>query len=236
MYSLKQPGLIEFMKKFAGQVWNYLFGKDAHILMVPSLIYLKRKRKVDVNYFDYVRTGALELIAYEIHKNKLAGAVAELGVYKGKFARYINQHFSDKTLYLFDTFEGFHSNDKTIEVSNNFSDGEQDFKNTSVERVLSIMPNREKCVIKKGYFPHTAEGMNEEFCFVSLDTDLYEPIYQGLQFFYPKLVPGGYIMIHDFNNEAYPGVRAAVEKFCNENNANFTPIPDSCGSCIICKG
>lgn len=223
------------MKNFIAKTWNYITGKKLDVIAAPSLVYHHRQRDVDHNYFDYIRSGTLELISHEIHKNNVPGAVAELGVYKGKFARYINKHFKDKSLYLFDTFEGFHAKDVSIEVSGQFSDGEQDFKNTSVESVLSIMPYREKCVVKKGYFPESAEGLEERFCFVSLDTDLYEPIYNGLVYFYHRLNRGGYIMIHDFNNDLYPGTRAAVEKFCQENNIGFVPIPDSAGSCIICK-
>jgi O-methyltransferase len=70
---------------------------------------------------------------------------------------------------------------------------------------------------------------------VSLDTDLFEPVYQGLLFFYPKLVPGGYIFIHDFNNDAYKGAREAVEKFCREQKINYLPIPDLGGSAVIVK-
>lgn len=41
--------------------------------------------------------------------------MAELGVYKGKFAVEINKLFPYKKLYLFDTFEGFFSQDIDIE-------------------------------------------------------------------------------------------------------------------------
>ena len=70
---------------------------------------------------------------------------------------------------------------------------------------------------------------------MSLDADLYEPIYNGLQFFYPKLVRGGYIFVHDFNNDSYKGSRKAVEQFCSEQEINFVPIPDAGGSAVICK-
>lgn len=60
--------------------------------------------------------------------------------------------------------------------------------------------------VKKGWFPESASDCEEDsFCFVSLDTDLFEPIYQGLLWFYPRITPGGYIMIHDYNNNTYIG-------------------------------
>ena len=118
---------------------------------------------------------------------------------------------------------------------NNFSFGDQDFSDTSVEAVLKLMPHPQQCRPVKGFFPESAKDIEERFVFVSLDTDLYEPIYNGLRFFYPRLVSGGYIFVHDFNNEVYKGTREAVQKFCLEQNINFLPIPDLGGSVIIMK-
>ena len=36
------------------------------------------------------------------------------------------------------------------------------------------------------------------FALVHLDCDLYAPMRAGLEFFYPKLVPGGFMIIHDY--------------------------------------
>ena len=228
--------LLLLMKLMQG--FNYIFGiffNTFKTFINFSLNYLERERVIDRNYMDYIRLSTLELLAYEINKNNLQGNVAELGVYKGKFARYINQYFPDRKLYLFDTFKGFSETDIRSEIQNTYSTGEQDFSNTSVEKVLSIMPYPKQCVIKAGYFPDTAMGLDEEFVFVSIDTDLYEPIYKGLQYFYPRLKKGGYIFIHDYNNDGYKGAKQAVKKFCSENSLPYLPLPDSGGSAILMK-
>jgi len=220
------------------KAFNFLFGSffNAQKARINfSLNYLNRKRDYDRNYLDYIRLSTLELVSNQIEDAKLPGVVAELGVYKGKFARYINQYFPNRKLYLFDTFKGFDEADIKTEQSNNFSHGDQDFSNTSVKNVLAIMPHPNQCIIKEGFFPETAKGLEETFAFVSIDTDLYDPIYNGLQYFYPRLVKGGYIFIHDFNNDAYLGAKQAVIKFCTENNISVVPLPDSCGSAIITK-
>jgi len=217
---------------------NFVLGKTLKkrkVFLSSSLGYLDRESVIDKNYFDYIRLSSLELISYEINKNNLPGSVAELGVYKGKFARYINQYFPDRSLYLFDTFEGFDKRDLAVEKNQNFSTGSQDFSNTTVEAVLGIMPSPEKCIIKKGFFPESAKDVEDHFVFVSLDTDLYDPIYSGLQFFYPRLVNGGYIFIHDFNNDLYKGARKAVEQFCKERQIGFFPLPDFAGTAVITK-
>jgi len=218
--------------------FNYLFGSffnKKNIRITHSLNFLFRKREIDRNYMDHIRLATLELISAEINSKNIPGAVAELGVYKGKFARYINQYFPDRKLYLFDTFEGFSKADISTEIQQGFSSGEQNFSNTSVDEVLSRMPFREQCIIKQGYFPQSSEGIEEEFVFVSIDTDLYDPIYNGLCYFYPRLLKGGYIFIHDYNNDAYKGAKQAVEKFCAENGINKVPLPDSCGTAVLCK-
>ena len=58
---------------------------------------------------------------------------------------------------------------------------------TSVEFVLENIGYRANCIIRKGWFPETTTGLeNEKFAFVHLDTDLYKPILAGLKFFGPE--------------------------------------------------
>lgn len=226
------------MFRFLAKGVNYVFGNALRrnkVIVANSLNFIDRQPSPDKNYFDQVRLSTLELVSHEINSKNIAGNVAELGVYKGKFARYINKLFPARTLYLFDTFEGFDSRDVSTEKQEGFSGGNQDFSDTSVKAVLGLMPYPEKCVAKKGFFPESANGVNDSFAFVSIDTDLYEPIYAGLKFFYPRLNKGGYIFIHDFNNSQYKGSRKAVEQFCKEQNIGFVPLPDSGGSAIIAK-
>ena len=68
---------------------------------------------------DYVRIKTLELIARRLAN--VPGAVAELGVYRGQFASCMNKLFPERTLYLFDTFEGFDPE----ELERSFRRGEQ---------------------------------------------------------------------------------------------------------------
>lgn len=218
--------------------FNYFFGgilNEWNVRITHSLNFLERKRNIDRNYMDHIRLATLELVAEEINSKAITGAVAELGVYKGKFARYINQYFPSRKLYLFDTFQGFDKTDIEAELQHNFSSGKQDFSNTSINEVLKRMPFPEKCIIKQGYFPASAEGLEETFAFVSIDTDLYEPIYSGLNYFYPRLLRGGYIFVHDYNNDGYKGAKEAVERFCAENGINKMPLPDACGTAVLCK-
>jgi len=203
-------------------------------IVTTSLSYYKKPFEVDLSAtIDHIRLRSLELVSQEIKSKGVPGEVAEVGVYKGDFAKYINSAFPSKKIYLFDTFEGFHEKDVEIEIEQNFSAGDQDFSNTSTQLVLGKMKYKENVIFKKGYFPESAEGVEETFCFVSLDTDLYKPIYDGLNWFSKRMNKGGYIFVHDFNNDNYTGARKAVVQFSSESGRAFFPLCDSCGTAVI---
>lgn len=157
-------------------------------------------------------------LAKNFSEKEIPGECAGAGVFAGDFAKYINQYFPEKKLYLFDTFEGF--SDKDIKVENaKKSSGANvaDYNNTSVELVLGKMKNLEQVVIKKGYFPDSAWDVQEQFCFVNLDLDLYQPTKRGLEWFKSHMVKGGLILVHDYYAEAFQGPKLAVDEFMKEN-------------------
>jgi O-methyltransferase len=112
----------------------------------------------------------------------------------------------------------------------------QEFSKTNIDLVLDKMKFKNNCIIRKGFFPDTAQGLKDNFSFVSIDCDLYKPTYNGLDYFYPRLVHGGYIFIHDYNDKnRYTGVKDAVKKYCKENSIAYFPLSDNCGSVVIMK-
>lgn len=185
---------------------------------------------------DFVRNTTFRLMAEQINSRNIPGSIAELGVYQGDQAAQLNRLFPDRKLHLFDTFEGFSSKDLSTETVSGFSGAKVgDFKNTSVELVMSKMLKPEHVVLHQGYFPETAVGVEDKFSFVSLDVDLYEPTVAGLNWFYPRLSKGGVIFVHDFNNRRYLGVRAAVEEFALKTGATTLPMADFSGSVAVLK-
>lgn len=180
-----------------------------------------------------VRVGQLRLCLDRIKEKDIQGSCAEVGVYKGDFAKYINFYMPDRKLYLFDTFEGFGKQNQ-IDIEQ-FSNLNERFLDTSVDEVLEKMPYKNQIEIKKGYFPTTAKGIEDRFVFVSLDADLYAPIKAGLDFFYDKMVRGGYIFVHDYGTYVYPGVKKAVDEFCEKYKITVIPFMDRCLSAIIVK-
>ena len=184
---------------------------------------------------DFVRNAALELAAHEIEERNVPGAAAELGVFRGSYAKLINQAFPERTLYLFDTFEGFDPHEYHADQKQGFIIKTDDFSDTSAELVLRKMAYPQNCVIKKGLFPETSSDVEDCFAFVSIDCDLYQPTFAGLEFFWERLSGGGYIFVHDYRNPLYSGVKAAIRAFCGERGIAYTVMADMCGSAIIAK-
>ncbi len=151
---------------------------------------------------------------------RLTGSVAECGVYRGDFAEYINKYFFGRTVYLFDSFEGFRDEDREFEEASNDPNFQASrlakgpvFTRTSLKLVSQRLKKFDKCVIIKGYFPESAAGVNDRFCFVHLDMDFYKSMRAALDFFWEKMTPGGVILLHDYFPKETPGVKAAVDDF-----------------------
>ena len=178
---------------------------------------------------DYVRLATLELLCRRLAD--VPGAAAELGVYRGFFARCINQLLPERKLYLFDSFEGF------SEEANASESFQAAHANTTIEKVLAILPYPEKVIVKPGFFPESLGGLEEQFCLVSLDVDFYQTTLDGLRYFWPRLEKGGYLLLHDWGSPKLPGVAKALQDFERENGCRIPAIPlcDVGGSLILCK-
>lgn len=226
--NLKVDGVIISVlnKEGAQSIFHQLISegiKEAQILNINELREL----------FD-VRLSTLRLLAKEINDKNVKGSVAELGVYKGYLAREMNRLFQNRKLYLFDTFEGFDLRDLECENLYDKSRSKKgDFSDTSIEDVKSLLPYPEMVAFYKGYFPETALNLEDTFAFVSLDTDLYLPTYNGLAYFYPRLSKGGYILLHDYNSSQFPNVKKAVEDFSKKEDFRIIPLCDLHGSALI---
>ena len=178
---------------------------------------------------DYVRLKTLEAISRRLEN--VPGAAAELGVYRGGFARWINRLLPGRVLYLFDTFEGF---DET-ESAGYGAGFVGAHSNTAAEAVLAGLPHPERARIRRGLFPSTAEGLEgERFALVSLDADLEQSTYAGLCWFLPRMEPGGYLLLHDYDNPKLPGVRRALERYeAERGRLCAVPLCDVNGTLVI---
>jgi O-methyltransferase len=177
---------------------------------------------------DDVRYASLALAIERIRKENIAGAFAELGVYQGQTSRFIHQQAPDRRLYLFDTFEGF---------PEEIASGDSRFRDTSQEAVARFIGSLDHVIFRAGSFPDTVAGLEDErFALVMLDCDMYQPALDGLRFFYPRLLPGGYFFLHDYNApESDHGIECAAAHFFADKPEALIEIPDHWGTAVFRK-
>lgn len=194
---------------------------------------------------DPVRKNWIKAFSEYTKESGISGSVAECGVLYGNTAIFINKYWPDRTLHLFDTFEGFSEQDIVYDINSfptfnkNGTFHKNGFKadtpDSIIEAVKSRMSYPENLNIHKGYFPECAGIIEDRFCFVSLDMDVYQPQLEGLRYFWNKMEPGGVILLHDYFSPDLPGVKAAVRDFEEELGEMLLkfPIGDDCSIAVI---
>ena len=154
---------------------------------------------------------------------KIPGEMAELGVATGASALMISTLAPERTLHLFDTFEGLP--EPGAVDGKKFKAGQYGYP---LETVRQCLAGR-NVQFHKGLFPGTAAGLEDrKFAFVHLDVDLYEGTRAGLEWFYPRLNRGGILISHDFDTA--PGVNRAFEEFFSDKpEPYFDFVGTQCG-------
>ena len=146
----------------------------------------------------------------------LPGDIAEVGVFRGSSAKMIAGCANGRTMHLFDTFTGFsdemmHGKDlprirHCCAPSDECPDMERE--------VRQYLNDRSNVKFYVGVFPETAEPIEDKkFCMVHLDCDVYKSYVACFNFFWPRLVPGGMIIMHDYGTPGCPGATEAAGRF-----------------------
>lgn len=167
-------------------------------------------------------------------KEGVKGDLAELGTYQGNTATILATmaRRMGTTAWILDTFEGFNADDlKGIDAAHRM-----EFDDTSLEAVRALV-GEDNTRYVKGHFPGSAAAMPDDlsFCLVHIDCDLYLPISHALNYFYPRLVPGGYLIVHDYASLAWDGAERAIDEFFADKPEPVMPLTDGCGSGVVRK-
>jgi len=193
-----------------------------------------RLKRLERRYPDKVRFFTWWFQVERLKKEKVPGVFAELGVYKGESASIIHQMDPGRPFHLFDTFTGFAAGDLHQETGEAATYTPANFADTSIDMVLKKIDGNHNILIHQGYFPDTARNFSEPVAFVNMDADLYNPTRAGLEFFYPRLSPGGAIIVHDCNHK-WPGVMKAVNDFSKTIPESPVFLPDVDGTVMIIR-
>jgi len=163
------------------------------------------------------------LISLIERTRNIDGEIAECGVYRGDslvpMAIYASQQGIRKIFHGFDSFEGFA---ESIVKDQLLGGAELDYKRpggmneTSKEYVAAKLTRfgLGNVQLHKGFFEHSLQECSKlSFSFVHLDCDAYDAYSQCLEFFYPRLLPGGIILLDEYNDPPWPGCNKAVDEY-----------------------
>jgi O-methyltransferase len=208
--------------------------------------------RMERNYPDKVRFFNWWFQVERLKRDGVPGDFAELGVYKGESAKIIHSLDPSRKFHLYDTFEGFDDEDLKHETGEAATYTNRNFADTSLEAVRRYIGGNDNIVFHPGRFPESSVVSRQSSGFLSptsdlrpptsdlklalvnLDVDLYSPTKAGLEYFYPLLVHGGVIIIHDYNYK-WPGIKKAIDEFASTIPETLTMVPDMEGSVMIVR-
>ncbi len=195
------------------------------------------------------RVSALVLATRYVAQASIPGAVVECGVWKGGSMMAIaltllNLEGADRELFLYDTFEGM-PRPGELDVSFRGQRARRKFERRRRGEDGSTWCRADVAEVRRalegtGYDPaklHLIQGKVEEtiprhapesIALLRLDTDWYESTRHELRHLYPRLVPGGVLIVDDYGH--WQGARKATDEYLEENGIRLllTPVDFSC--------
>lgn len=166
--------------------------------------------------------------------NDLSGDMAECGCYEGATAFFMAQASISGTLYLFDSFQGISSPEERDRHDRpdvmGWSKGDL---SSSERKLLSNLASFKSISILSGWIPERFHEVAERrFRIVHIDVDLYQPTRDSLEFFYPRLVEGGIIVMDDYGFLTCPGAKIAADEFSLSTGTQVLHLPTGQGVII----
>jgi hypothetical protein len=191
---------------------------------------------------------ALNLARYFTHGLSIEGAYAECGTLKGfsalllaKLARSREPGFTGRQMHIVDSFEVLSDpriQDAVPDPTNRnrkifpAAKGAMAASLTHVQTVLSDYPDM---AFHKGWIPEVLNDLPEtRWAFVHIDVDLYEPTLGCLEYFVPRLAPGGIIVNDDYSSPLFPGGGLAWDEYCTRHGLAFAELDT--GQAILVQG
>ena len=215
-YSLDTIVGREFVESYGGRAVVTCRGDASDEPSTTKVV--QRMRQADV--IELCRIGAnasvnpydkLKLMAdHFLSVRDLPGDVADLGSCRGGTSLILRRLAPDKHLHLIDTWHGTPVDDPLC----HHKKGEWA---ASLDDCKALVGNSDLTHYRQGVFPEW-DGNEERqlgenlFCFVYVDMDTEQATRDAIAFFWPRMVPGGKIVVDDYDWSPCAGVKKAVDE------------------------
>jgi O-methyltransferase len=170
------------------------------------------------------RLDNIESCARIVIREGVAGDFIEAGVWRGGASILMRGILAveneDRRVFAADSFEGLPAPDaERYPADTGYRFHEFSELAVSVDEVRANFERYglldDSVVFVKGWFRDTLPGLGGRWALIRLDGDLYESTMDGLVNLYPRLEPGGFVLIDDYGD--IPACKQAVEDYRTEH-------------------
>ena len=167
------------------------------------------------------------------HAKQLDGDFVECGVHRARLAMsnvvYLDfKSLKDRKYYLFDTFCGLDPAFSTPEELRLYHNSYQEEDNHRfVVESFKDFPN---VVVVKGAVPMSLRQVSiEKVAYLSIDMNCVRPEIEALEFFWPRIVQGGVIILDDYAQRGHENQKRAIDQFACSSGARVLSLPTGQG-------
>jgi O-methyltransferase len=157
------------------------------------------------------------------------GDTAECGVFNGSSSWLIAKALN-RDHFMFDSFEGMSApsaDDSPFAYENELA--------CSLEIAQRNLADCPKAVFLQGWIPARFNQVQDrKFCFVHIDVQQAQPTRDSIEFFYPRMNPGGLMLFDDYGFTTCPGARKTIDEFISNKPEKIIALP--CGNAFLVRG
>lgn len=190
---------------------------DRALLSFPSL-YATRV----VNYETNLDRAKVEFLLDRLRAvSALPGDVVECGSSRGGSAALMAEELKAggvrKTIFACDSYAGFDQAELRAEREAGLTAAPDDaFTSTSLDYVMDkfrALGLSDRITPVPGFFEQTLPTLKGNFCLAFIDCDLRASVEYCARELWPRLVPGGQMLVDDYNAEGWGGAALGVRDF-----------------------
>lgn len=177
---------------------------------------------------DQIGQGGLQVVWRELEKvlqQDVDGHVVELGCYAGTTSlfmrRLLDQHAQSarREFHVYDSFAGLPAKQQQDQsaAGTDFAAGKLAVSKQQFIKNFQAASLQLPAIHKCWFDDITASDIPARLAFAFLDGDFYGSILTSLKLVWPRMQPGGAVLIDDYKRESLPGVERAIHDFFHGN-------------------